>query len=65
MTIKNEELRARMARALKAIELALKHAADEKAVQEIRKRFREAHGLIYVREYTVHSHMRVRKPRRR
>lgn len=32
---------------------------------DVRKRWREEHGLIFVREYTVKTHVYRRRPRKR
>ncbi len=47
-------------RALQSIERELKNQAAD----EVRKRWREEKGLIYVQSYTVHAHLRRRKPRK-
>lgn len=49
--------------AIRAIEREIKRRAEEEA--EIRRRYREEHGVIYVRSYTVGAHMRPIRARKR
>ena len=46
--------------ALKKIQAELEKQAED----EVRKRWREEHGVIYVREYTVKAHLRPMRPKR-
>jgi hypothetical protein len=47
--------------ALRAIETEMRRTAEE----EVRRRYREEHGLIYVKTYTVGAHFRPLRARRR
>lgn len=52
------------ARALRAIKASL-DGASEKDEKEIRRKWREEHGVIFVREYTVGAHVYRRRTKRR
>lgn len=52
---------AEFKRMLRAFEKELKAQAEE----EVRRRYREEQGLIYVRTYTVAAHFRPAKKRQR
>lgn len=49
--------------AIRAIEREIKRRAEEEA--DIRRRYREEMGVIYVREYTVRAHMRPIRAKKR
>lgn len=53
-----------LASALAAIKRSLEGARPD-TEQEIRKKWREERGLVFVREHTVPAYLRLHKPRKR